>query len=147
MATNLTERQQIEAYKGLDQDEAQIARYMKGDFTDGHAISEIWDKYLAGHYGTARKTTPKFQKIWKGLIKALKHELPEPEDRVPVLYAMYMSLYRQAVAASNIKEAKGILDSIARLLGQTEDGNTIEIKPDTIKITFGTTKIENKDGN
>lgn len=137
MASNKPERQQIDVYKGLDQPEAKIVRYMKTDFADGMAISEIWQKYIDGHYGEKRPSTPTFRKIWAGLMKALWHELPKPEERVQVLYAMYMALYRQAVQSQNIKEARQILDSVAKLLGQT-DNNTIEIKPDTIRISFGT---------
>lgn len=142
MATKPMFRDQIEAYTGLTFEQSNIVRRMKDDYADGLQVGEIYEKYFDGHYGEKRPRTDVFNKLWRKLMHVMAYELPNPEDRVPVLHAMYMNLYRQAVAANNIKEARQILDSIAKLLGQT-DNNTIEIKPDVIKISFGTTnKIE-----
>ena len=135
-------RIQIEAYKGLTIEQSEVVRRMKDDYVDGLLIGDIYEKYFDGHYGEKKPRTDVFKKLWKKLMQVLSYELPKPEDRIPVLHGMYMALYKQAVKVGNIKEARGILDSIAKLLGNT-DQNTVEIKPDTIKITFGTTnKIE-----
>ena len=141
-------RVQIEAYKGLTIEQSEVVRRMKDDYVDGLLIGDIYEKYFDGHYGEKRPRTDVFKKLWKKLMQVLSYEMPKQEDRVPVLYGMYMALYKQAVKANNIKEAKGILDSIAKLLGNT-DNNTIEIKPDVIKISFGTNNLieENTSGD
>lgn len=142
MATKAQDRLQIEAYSGLTLDQSDIVRRMKDDFAEGLCIGDIYEKYFEGHYGEKKPRTDVFNKLWKKLMNVMMYELPNIEDRIPVLYAMYMNLYKQAQQSKNIKEARMILDSVSKLLGQT-DANTIEIKPDTIKITFGTNnKIE-----
>ena len=89
--------------------------------------------WIASKYGVDR--TRGYQIVKDMFDEQQKEDVFDAENKRTQLEDMYFSLYKAALAEGNLKQAKAILDSVAKLGGLFVQ--KVESKTDVIEVKFG----------
>lgn len=116
------------------------------DLVNGASRLYMLRKWFAGAYGNQITTIDAdeeaFNEAYNLTVKRLKENIEQlSDDERDKLYSRYLSIYKMAVDIGNLKEARGTLDSMAKLQGLSDSGKNIRVRQDkendVIEISFG----------
>lgn len=119
-----------------------VVEKMYHDMVMGESFVAMKRKWYAGGYSPDMKEND-FDVAMKALARytALNVEKLENDERAR-LYARYLAIYKTAMDVGQLREAKGTLDSMAKLLGLNKSNENVEVSKDndSITISFGLKK-------
>lgn len=106
-----------------------IINAMYADVIRGKQKYQIREKFMNGDYNNKALTNASFCGYWNDMILLFAEEFEKnKEDLKSKFIARYLYLYEMNITKGKFKEAKEVLDSIAKMTGVNE--------PDEVKIDF-----------
>ena len=100
---------------------------MRKDYLDGMSKSEIRKAYIEGKYAGLENCNndesirSAWQRDWRRLLQVFKDDFENSRDILTADFmGKYSHLYKEAMRRNNLKEARSVLDSMAKIAGLYE---------------------------
>ena len=131
-------RKEVEMFNSADE----IVELVYTDICNGVSRRDCQKKLTLGEYGNKPISTRQAQFYYKAALDQLAENTDIEAKRLKdVLWSRYESLLETAIKKDDIYNAKGILDSMAKIFGleQKTPATQVNIQnnSDVIKISFG----------
>lgn len=131
-------RKEVEMFNSSDE----IVELVYTDICNGVSRRDCQKKLTLGEYGNKPISTRQAQYYYKAALDQLAENTDIEAKRLKdILFSRYESLFETAVQKNDIYNAKGILDSMARIFGleQKTPATAIQINggDDKIVVNFG----------
>ena len=131
-------RKEVEMFNSADE----IVELVYTDICNGVSRRDCQKKLTLGEYGNKPISTRQAQYYYKAALDQLAENTDIEAKRLKdILFSRYESLFETAVQKNDIYNAKGILDSMARIFGLEQKTPTTAIQvnggDDKIVINFG----------
>lgn len=131
-------RKEVEMFNSADE----IVELVYVDICNGVSRRDCQKKLTLGEYGNKPISTRQAQFYYKAALDQLAENTDIEAKRLKdILFSRYESLFETAVQKNDIYNAKGILDSMARIFGLEQKTPTTAIQinggDDKIVINFG----------
>lgn len=111
------------------QEKRRVLEAMYFDVIHGKQKYQIREKFTSQGYNNKTHSDRQFFTYWNAMIDMFAEEFEKnKEDLKSKFIARYLYLYEMNVSKGKFKEAKEVLDSIAKMTGVNE--------PDEVKIDF-----------
>lgn len=111
------------------QEKRRVIEAMYFDVIHGKQKYQIREKYTSQGYNNKTHSDRQFYEYWNAMMDLFAEEFEKnKEDLKSKFIARYLYLYEMNVSKGKFKEAKEVLDSIAKMTGVNE--------PDEVKIDF-----------
>lgn len=111
------------------------------DVVNGKGKSEIMMKCRQGMYehmskGVSYNTASEY---YNAVMSRLQLDEVDKDNAKSVFYSMYLNMYEEAMSIGNHMVAKGILDSMVKLMGLDKPNSqtNIQVNSDNVKLSFG----------
>lgn len=122
-----------------------VINAMYDDVIRGKQKFQVREKFFEQGYNNDAITHVSFCKYWNEMLEKFAEEFEKnKEDLKSKFIARYMYLYEMNIAKGKYKEAKEVLDSIAKMTGANEP-EEMKIDFENFTIDFGLDNIV-KDG-